>query len=666
MKEITSADSKAQDLCSVVQYSFLKTALIPILTVELILLGLYFFATNYITEKNVALLRSNAIETVSEISKAEARNFDSQLQEIGRNSRSLQVEHQTLFSNNFSRSTTHPTLALDGLVNTLNMDPGLYVGDSHVIVSSLTKLTAQVRRKIIKTNEMDARLTTLVDNNPSVVAAYFISWDNIVRAYPLLDSFYDQFPAGFDLTTYNFYYLADAVHNPKRKAVWTDVYLDPAGKGWMISSLVPIYYNNFLEGVTGLDVTLSTFSKHILSNNLQWDSGALVVDKSGNILTMSRAAERYLGLKDVTDYNFKDNHQDRSLIKPTEFNLLSQSGKIGESLSAFFQGKEKTMELTMQGEQYLLTRQEVPETSWQLLILAPLKNVYGPIIQEKEQITQIGIVFILLAGVFYILFFVYLKQSSKNLAKRIAAPIEQITKMIVSYDSDDNTHVVHEPVNITELDNLLSMNFKIQKAKDRYQKISQEMKLKNEQLRVLAITDQLTQLYNRLKLDEVLTYEVARSQRDKSPLTVAVIDIDKFKSVNDTFGHQVGDSVLIGVSQIMLRHIRATDILGRWGGEEFMLILPNTSLEHAYEHVNKLRKRVQMAEFAPVQQITISAGLSSCGQYTCEKTLVELADNALYEAKENGRNRVECAPMAMAVPEKTQDSAKYALQLGEI
>lgn len=653
MKEIIGARHKGQDLDSVVQHNFLKTALIPILTVELILLFLYFFSTNYIAEKNLDLLRSNAIETVTEISKTEARNFNDQLREISRNNRSLQSEHQALFKTPFSGSHFNMKFS-NKRANESQRSPEL-----SVFISSETRLGPEISEKVIKTEEMDVRFKSLVDDNPNLVASYFISSENMLRLYPYMDNFYDQFPHDFDLTTYNFYYLADATHNPSRQPVWTDAYLDPAGKGWMLSNITPIYNNEFLEGVTGLDVTMRTFSKHILSKNLQWKSGALVMDRHGHILTMSRAAEKYLGLNDLTNYNFKDNPEDQALTNPTEFNLLKQNTLTGMYFSEFFNGDDKTLEFTMEKEQYLLTKEEISETGWQLFILAPLKNVYGPIIAEKEQINRLGLIFVGLACAFYALFFVYLKRSSKELAERITAPISQVTNMIVSYDSGDKAHAIHEPVNITELDNLLSMNLKIQKAKLRFQKISKEMKIKNEQLRLLAITDQLTQLYNRLKLDEVLTYEVARSQRDKTPLTVAIIDIDKFKLVNDTFGHQLGDSVLIGVAQIMLRNVRATDILGRWGGEEFMLILPNTSLEDACKHANKLRILIQEASFKPVHQITISMGLASCAQFMCEKMLVELADNALYEAKENGRNRVEVAPLAAIKPRDTAEPEKF-------
>ena len=156
----------------------------------------------------------------------------------------------------------------------------------------------------------------------------------------------------------------------------------------------------------------------------------------------------------------------------------------------------------------------------------------------------------------------------------------------------------------------------------------------------------------------MLAYEIPRALRHQSPLTVAIIDIDKFKLVNDTFGHQIGDAVLIGVAEVMLRNVRSTDILGRWGGEEFMLILPNTPLESAFEHVDHLRKIIGDSSFKPVEQVTISAGLASCVEFGCAKRLVEDADQALYEAKNNGRNRVEITPMAMPKVEQKQSAAR--------
>jgi diguanylate cyclase (GGDEF)-like protein len=648
VKAITNKRRESKDLGSVVRRSFLKTALLPIMTVEVVLLSLYLLSNHYIVDKNLELLRNNALETISDISITEARNIDDQLREISRNNRSLQVEHQALFSHSLTKK-------LPFLASETSEDFGEIhkFGHSSVFVSSNTDLGPEISEKIVKTEKMEVRFGTLVDSNPNLISSHFISWDNVVRTYPFVEDFYDKHPYDFDLTKSKNYYLADEKRNPSRESVWTAPYLDPSGKGWMLSNLVPVYKNDFLEGVNVLTVTLNTFSKHILSKDLQWSSGGIVMDQHGNILTMSRSAEKFLGLSDVTNYNLKDKSENQAVTRPTKFNLLKQNTMTGMYFSEFFNGNEESIEFKLQDQEYLVTKRVIPETGWQLFILTPLNNVYAPIKIEEAKIDRLCMIFLGLALVFYIIFFIRLRLSAKKLAKRITKPIEQVTHMITAYESDDATHKIHEPVHITELDNLLSMNFKIQKAKVRYQKLSKEMIVKNKQLKTLSITDQLTQLYNRLKLDEVLSYEVARSKRDRTPLTVAIIDIDKFKLVNDTFGHQMGDSVLIGVAQVMRRNIRSTDVLGRWGGEEFMLLMPNTPLEHAYEHVDQLRKLISGCSFSPVKQVTISIGIASCAEFDCEKKLVEQADNALYEAKTNGRNRVEMAPMVATKPEKS-------------
>merc|ERR1711879_470727 len=97
------------------------------------------------------------------------------------------------------------------------------------------------------------------------------SHDDFCRYYPFLENSYNTFPSDIKMKNYNFYYEADLKHNPEKKAVWTDVYVDPAGKGWMISSIIPIYNEDFLEGVTGIDITLNSIIKKLLSLELPFN-----------------------------------------------------------------------------------------------------------------------------------------------------------------------------------------------------------------------------------------------------------------------------------------------------------------------------------------------------------------------------------------------------------
>lgn len=156
----------------------------------------------------------------------------------------------------------------------------------------------------------------------------------------------------------------------------------------------------------------------------------------------------------------------------------------------------------------------------------------------------------------------------------------------------------------------------------------------------LSITDQLTQLYNRLKLESVFTNEINRSSRYSEKFSVIMLDIDHFKSVNDTYGHEVGDKTLIDMAKILKQHSRATDIVGRWGGEEFILILPHTDLHAAIEYADMLRVKIEDFTFEVINKITASFGVSSFIDNDTSKSIVKRADDALYDAKHSGRNRV--------------------------
>lgn len=157
----------------------------------------------------------------------------------------------------------------------------------------------------------------------------------------------------------------------------------------------------------------------------------------------------------------------------------------------------------------------------------------------------------------------------------------------------------------------------------------------------LSVTDRLTQLYNRLKIDEIFTSELASSGRYSTPFSIIMIDIDHFKSVNDTWGHQAGDDVLKEFALLIKNNVRETDIVGRWGGEEFLILSPNTELDGAMSLSEKLREVVYLFKFSFAGHKTGSFGVSSFHPGDDAKSMVKRADDALYRAKLGGRNSVE-------------------------
>lgn len=169
-----------------------------------------------------------------------------------------------------------------------------------------------------------------------------------------------------------------------------------------------------------------------------------------------------------------------------------------------------------------------------------------------------------------------------------------------------------------------------------------ELALKSQILENLSTTDTLTGLFNRRKLDEIFLQECERARRAQSPLTAIIADIDKFKMVNDTYGHQVGDQLLIEVVRLIQQGVRKIDTVARWGGEEFVILCPSTNLTGACSVAENIRTAIERYDFPLVGHKTCCFGVAEYRPDEAPETVFKRADNALYRAKSGGRNQV-CA-----------------------
>jgi len=170
--------------------------------------------------------------------------------------------------------------------------------------------------------------------------------------------------------------------------------------------------------------------------------------------------------------------------------------------------------------------------------------------------------------------------------------------------------------------------------------LEKEIEAQNEKLKRLSVTDHLTGLFNRQKLEETLANEIDRASRTDSCFSVIMLDLDFFKCVNDTHGHPVGDAVLMEVSKLLKRGSRRTDIVGRWGGEEFMIVCPATDLQGAKRLAEKLRTLIERHEFPVVRHETCSLGVFCNEGGDDASSTIQRVDQALYRAKQRGRNCV--------------------------
>lgn len=187
---------------------------------------------------------------------------------------------------------------------------------------------------------------------------------------------------------------------------------------------------------------------------------------------------------------------------------------------------------------------------------------------------------------------------------------------------------------------LIRLNRRIRLVNTRLQLAETELLEKNRQLERVSVTDKLTGVYNRHHLDEVLAQQLALASRHQRPLSVVLFDLDHFKAVNDTHGHQMGDKVLQAFSGLVRQLTRSSDVFGRWGGEEFLLVCPETGLQEARAVAEKIRLALEQWPFEEGLQQRVSAGVTALASGMTLDQLLSGVDQQLYQAKAQGRNRV--------------------------
>lgn len=239
----------------------------------------------------------------------------------------------------------------------------------------------------------------------------------------------------------------------------------------------------------------------------------------------------------------------------------------------------------------------------------------------------LGIFFILFSISLLIVYFIY-----KDIKKRLQQIILE-SNHIATHDSNFKSRL--KVVSYDELGVIVkSINRFINKLHKKHKTLEKT----NLELESLYIKDKLTNIYNRTKIDELLEIEINKKKRYDSNFSIILIDIDYFKQINDTYGHLVGDELLKNFASLLRGHIRECDFVGRWGGEEFIVIATNTTQKSATTIAEHLREKIKEYKF--VRPISASFGLAISTQNDTIKSIISRADNALYEAKHGGRDKI--------------------------
>lgn len=416
-----------QNVFRVLWGTYIRNALIPIVFIELALIAAYLITNYIIRDENIATMQRSAQESLLETASLESDVITSQLNGV--------IEMVDLFAALVGQAYDKPhdaseqersryTHSDNGVWHTRTKTPG-----AAMFYSSITSVGENEKRKAWQLVQIDPLMKQLVESSSLVTQAYLNTHDSMNRIYPPFDVL-DQYPFDLNVTDYNFYYEADAEHNAQRQVVWTDVYIDPAGQGWMASAIAPVYRNNtdFLEGVVGLDIQVSEIIRQVLALSLPWDGYALLVDSSGTIMAMPEAAEKDWQLQELTEHDYATAIK-QDTFKPEAFNLFKREDSI-QLAQGMTSADIGVVELELADEPKLAAWSLIPGADWHLVVVADQARLYSDANALKARVDQIAIGMILSLLAFYLLFMVYLYRKSIQVSLKLSQPMGGLRRMI--------------------------------------------------------------------------------------------------------------------------------------------------------------------------------------------------------------------------------------------
>ena len=405
--------------------SYLRTALVPLLLVEVLIISIYLAANHFATEENISTVRDVASDELRRIAERETVLIQKQL---------LGIAHVTdLFRRQTARILQEPfdppPAEKDRYAQTAS---GVYYttrdnGGGALFYSGIVPVGPEQREKAWRSARLDPLMRDIQQTQSLVAQIYLNTFDSLNRIYPYFDVL-SQYSPGMDIPSFNFYYEADATHNPDRGSVWTDVYVDPAGQGWMVSCIAPVYHGDFLEGVVGLDVTVATIVDSILNLAIPWQGYGVLVSRTGTLLALPPAGEADWGLKELTTHAYTDFIRSNT-FKPEAFNVYQRP-----ALAALRDQGSGVLALDLNGAR-LAAWATIPETGWKLLVLVPEDNIYAQASALGYRLLVIGAWMIAGIILFYLVFFITLYRRAQSMAALIAGPLATIDTLVARIGS---------------------------------------------------------------------------------------------------------------------------------------------------------------------------------------------------------------------------------------
>ncbi len=467
---------KQNSLKKLIQKEYIRSIIFPLLIIEVTLLVAYFWSNAYTNKATANALIRETKTHIEVISKHASTAINAEFKAISKITAFFQEKHENFFK------SYNPLLVDTNNSNYSVLPNGIIINNTNdspcsLFFSNIQKDSSKYRlEKAIATQELNSLYNATLKMNDNIAQLYFNSFDSMNRLCPPIPDQIKQYSDNVDMPLYNFYYLADKAHNPEKKVVWTDAYLDPVGQGWMISAIAPVYKDDFLEGVVGLDITIEQLINSIISIKLPYTSMAMLVDQNGNILGMNEGLETYLGIKELAKHDYSVPVKS-TISKPKDFNLYTnQTNEFAKYLTALLKSDDTLASFNDEETSLIITHNLIPETKWRLVLILDKKSILENSNKLKDNIDFMGYVAVGLMTLFYAIFMIILIFRANKFANEILAPLNNLiraTKLLkekLLFTPIEHSHITE--INIL-LENFKSMSTELQEL---YSSMEQKIK----------------------------------------------------------------------------------------------------------------------------------------------------------------------------------------------
>lgn len=412
--------------------AFSRHALIPLLIVESLLVIVYIISANTVTDRNISYLRETAVDELSFSSERYSAHLDNKFASIERGVRLYAdaVVH-ALENDNYQPTEDEINRLQISELGVLH-DP-VDRGGAAVFYPQPQQGEVRNMAHVYRLNATESLMKSLVTHNELVVQVYFNQTDSFNYIYPYFDVL-TQYPHDVDVRDFAFFYLADPINNPERELKWTQVYLDPAGQGWMTSATYPIYLADEFTGVVGFDIAIRELISEVESVSLPWNGFAMLVDEQQNVVALADAAAKSLGL-DVLPKGRSERKIGTQLTQSQQHNLNFHPS-YSELVTAL-QADKGVQQFTLNGTQMMVGWATIDNTQWKLLTFVDESSLFA---QTNSLATEMrGAIYWMIAGliVFYIFFFLYIRQRAWKFSKTLHSAVDKLIARVKRIESRD-------------------------------------------------------------------------------------------------------------------------------------------------------------------------------------------------------------------------------------